>query len=50
MDLTHKPDNVTISAGITSKLGFSVVAPNQSVIQPFSTAAKSESCCDLLKR
>ncbi len=37
------------SAGITSKLGFSVVAPIR-VTHPFSTAAKRESCCDLLNR
>ena len=36
-------------AGITSKLGFSVVAPIR-VTQPFSTAPKRESCWDLLKR
>ena len=34
---------------ITSKLGFSVVAPIK-VTRPFSTAPSSESCCDLLKR
>ena len=34
---------------MTSKEGFSVVAPI-SVITPFSTAPKSESCCALLKR
>lgn len=34
---------------MTSKLGFSVVAPIR-VTQPFSTAANRESCCDLLKR
>lgn len=37
------------SAGMTSKLGFSVVAPI-SVIQPFSTAPSNESCWDLLNR
>ena len=36
-------------AGMTSKLGFSVVAPIK-VTCPRSTAESSESCCDLEKR
>ena len=34
---------------MTSKEGFSVVAPMR-VTMPLSTAPRSESCCDLLKR
>ena len=37
------------SAELTSKYGFSVVAPI-SVTRPFSTAGSSASCCALLKR